>query len=83
MCINGVLKPRHRDIQPPLPVMIQHVMKGEAGDEALISWAVKQRSRAVSNNEVILGQKAGCLKLAYLSIGTQVTLLAAMIIISF
>ena len=81
-CVFGVFKPRIWDIQPPLPLMLRHVMNGESGDEELIGWAVNQMSRAIANNEVILGQKAGWLTRAYLSIGAQVTLLGALVVFS-
>ena len=79
-CVFNVLRPRRWARQPPLPLMLQHVINAEFEDDELITWAARQMSTAITNNEVLLGQKSGWLLNAYVSVGVQVTLLGALIV---
>ena len=64
-CVFGVLRPRRWARQPPLPLMLQHVVNAEFEDDELIAWAARQMTTAITNNEVLLGQKSGWLLNAY------------------
>ncbi|MCH8310616.1 MAG: hypothetical protein IIB17_09010, partial [Chloroflexi bacterium] len=38
-CVFNVLRPRRWARQPPLPLMLQHVINAEFEDDELITWA--------------------------------------------